>query len=64
MMRSTGSQYSSFIVRQALVVDIPVLAHHRGAMFHDMGKLASQRMPDNPVLCRRRCHFRICSPGY
>ena len=29
-----------FIVRQAGATDIPVLAHHRAAMFRDMGQLA------------------------
>jgi ribosomal protein S18 acetylase RimI-like enzyme len=33
----------SFTVRQADPADIPLLAHHRAAMFRDMGKLASER---------------------
>jgi ribosomal protein S18 acetylase RimI-like enzyme len=34
---------SLFTVRLALLADIPVLAHHRAAMFRDMGKLASHQ---------------------
>jgi ribosomal protein S18 acetylase RimI-like enzyme len=34
----------SFIVRAAVIADIPVLAHHRAAMFHDMGTLPSQQI--------------------
>jgi hypothetical protein len=30
-----------FTVRQADASDIPLIAHHRAAMFRDMGKLAS-----------------------
>lgn len=46
MIRSTASAQSlSFTVREALVADIPLLAHHRAAMFHDMGKLPSHKAP-------------------
>lgn len=31
----------TFLVRQATTVDVPLLAHHRAAMFRDMGRLAS-----------------------
>jgi GNAT superfamily N-acetyltransferase len=34
-----------FTVRQATGDDIAVLAHHRAAMFHDMGTLAAQQIP-------------------
>lgn len=34
-----------FSVRQALAKDIDILAHHRAAMFRDMGSLVSDRMP-------------------
>jgi hypothetical protein len=34
----------SFTVRPATVDDISVLAHHRAAMFHDMGTLAEHQM--------------------
>jgi GNAT superfamily N-acetyltransferase len=30
---------TEFVVREATLDDIPVLAHHRAMMFHDMGKL-------------------------
>ena len=33
----------SFAVRQAGAADIPLLAHHRAAMFRDMGQLAPHR---------------------
>jgi ribosomal protein S18 acetylase RimI-like enzyme len=33
----------SFAVRPASAADIPLLAHHRAAMFRDMGKLASHQ---------------------
>lgn len=39
-----GSQ-SSFTVRQAAATDIAAVAHHRAAMFHDMGALAAHQMP-------------------
>jgi hypothetical protein len=39
-----GSQ-SSFTVRQAAVTDIAAVAHHRAAMFHDMGTLPAHQMP-------------------
>jgi GNAT superfamily N-acetyltransferase len=32
-----------FAVRQAEAIDIPLLAHHRVAMFRDMGQLASRQ---------------------
>src|SRR5690242_12351924 len=32
-----------FTVRPAVVADIPLLAHHRAAMFRDMGKLPSHQ---------------------
>lgn len=35
--------HPSFTVRQAGATDIPVLAHHRAAMFRDMGQLASHQ---------------------
>lgn len=34
----------SFTVRPATVADISVLAHHRAAMFHDMGTLPAHQM--------------------
>lgn len=34
----------SFTVRRASVADISVLAHHRAAMFHDMGTLPAHHM--------------------
>ena len=43
MIRSAEPDRSSFTVRPAVVADIPLLAHHRAAMFHDMGKLASHQ---------------------
>jgi ribosomal protein S18 acetylase RimI-like enzyme len=33
----------SFVVRQADAADIPLIAHHRAAMFRDMGQLAPHR---------------------
>ena len=33
----------TFLVREATIVDVPLLAHHRAAMFRDMGRLASDR---------------------
>lgn len=46
MSRSRGpEQRSRFVVREAVEIDIPVLAHHRAAMFRDMGKLASHKVP-------------------
>ena len=33
----------SFAVRQADATDIPLLVHHRAAMFRDMGQLASHQ---------------------
>ena len=33
----------SFAVRSASAADIPLLAHHRAAMFRDMGKLSSHQ---------------------
>lgn len=38
----SDSQHS-FAVRQAVAADIPLLAHHRAAMFCDMGQLAPHR---------------------
>jgi ribosomal protein S18 acetylase RimI-like enzyme len=38
-----ASPVPSFVVRQAGALDIPVLARHRGAMFRDMGQLASHQ---------------------
>lgn len=38
-----SSSHPSFTVRQAGATDIPVLAHHRAAMFRDMGQLASHQ---------------------
>jgi ribosomal protein S18 acetylase RimI-like enzyme len=38
-----SSSHPSFAVRQAGAADIPVLAHHRAAMFRDMGQLASHQ---------------------
>lgn len=35
----------TFQVREATVADIPLLAAHRGAMFRDMGRLASDGEP-------------------
>lgn len=32
-----------FLVREATIVDIPLLASHRAAMFRDMGRLAAER---------------------
>ena len=32
-----------FAVRQAIASDLPLIAHHRAAMFRDMGKLASHQ---------------------
>ena len=44
MIRPTDAgQQSPFVVRQAVETDIPVLAHHRAAMFRDMGKLVSRQ---------------------
>ena len=34
----------SFTVRAGSVDDISVLAHHRAAMFHDMGSLAAHQI--------------------
>jgi ribosomal protein S18 acetylase RimI-like enzyme len=31
----------AFLVREATIADVPLLAHHRAAMFRDMGRLAS-----------------------
>lgn len=45
MIRSTELARSSFTVRQAVVADIPLLAHHRAAMFRDMRKLVSDQQP-------------------
>jgi ribosomal protein S18 acetylase RimI-like enzyme len=39
------SAQSSFIVRQAIASEIGVIAHHRAAMFRDMGALAAHQMP-------------------
>lgn len=39
--RPVSLLHPSFQVREAAVGDIPLLAHHRGAMFRDMGRLAS-----------------------
>jgi len=36
-----GTAQPTFQVREATVVDIPLLAGHRGAMFRDMGRVAS-----------------------
>ena len=36
---------AAFTVRSATVADIPFLAHHRAAMFRDMGKLAESQVP-------------------
>ena len=38
-----SSLHESFVVRPATVDDIPHLAHHRAAMFRDMGTLASHQ---------------------
>jgi ribosomal protein S18 acetylase RimI-like enzyme len=38
-----STAHHSFVVRQADATDIPLLAHHRAAMFTDMGQLASQQ---------------------
>jgi ribosomal protein S18 acetylase RimI-like enzyme len=36
-------EQSFFTVRPAVAEDVPVLAHHRAAMFRDMGKLAAHQ---------------------
>ena len=41
MERSVHIRQPLFAVRQADAADIPLLAHHRAAMFRDMGRLAS-----------------------
>ena len=41
---SIGLRHESFAVREAKVADIPVLAHHRAAMFRDMGTLPLHQM--------------------
>ena len=38
---AVSSRQPLFVVRQAGASDIPLLAHHRAAMFRDMGRLAS-----------------------
>jgi ribosomal protein S18 acetylase RimI-like enzyme len=38
-------QRSSFFVREAAFADIRLLAHHRAAMFRDMGKLPPHQQP-------------------
>jgi ribosomal protein S18 acetylase RimI-like enzyme len=35
----------TFTVREARASDVPALAHHRAAMFRDMGQLAARREP-------------------
>ena len=41
---SIGLRHEAFAVREAKIADIPVLAHHRAAMFRDMGTLPLQQM--------------------
>lgn len=51
----------TFQVREATVSDIPLLAGHRGAMFRDMGRLASD---GEAVLVRATAdYFRVALPG-
>jgi GNAT superfamily N-acetyltransferase len=40
----TGDRTQPFTVRPATVGDMSVLAHHRAAMFHDMGTLPAHQM--------------------
>lgn len=43
LCQAVSSPQPLFAVRQANTTDIPVLAHHRVAMFRDMGELASRQ---------------------
>lgn len=56
----TTDTESLFTVREATGDDIPTLAHHRAAMFHDMGSLAAHQM--QPLERGTASYFRDALP--
>jgi GNAT superfamily N-acetyltransferase len=52
LVASGGHLPDEFLIRQATPADVEIIAHHRAAMFHDMGSAAPEVMEELAAVTR------------